>query len=146
VLPLAASAVSSYALLNHGVIASFADLTLRLQQQVTPAHRLRSLLLEALVPVDEFVDDGDPAQLRAYRQLRERIDGDLARLHAHLMHDPEARLLIEQARQDWSSADRVAAEIGSSKARSDSPPATGCIGSTCRYRRSSTASLRSSIA
>jgi diguanylate cyclase (GGDEF)-like protein len=111
VLPLAVSAVLGHLLLNRGVIASFADVAARQRYQVAPAYRLRSVLLEAVVPVDEFVDDGDPVQPAAYRALRERIETDFAALHDHLQQDPEPRTLVERSRADWTAADRIATEL-----------------------------------
>lgn len=111
VLPLALSAVLGHVLLNRGVIGTFSDVASRQRYQVAPAYRLRSALLEAVEPVDDFVDDGDPAQPPAYRLLRERIEGAFAQLLNHLQQEPEARTLAERARDDWTAADRVAAEI-----------------------------------
>jgi diguanylate cyclase (GGDEF)-like protein len=115
VLPLALSAVFSYVLLHRGVIASFADVAARHRYQVAPAYRLRSLLLETVDPVDEFIDAGDPTQIAAYRLLRERVEAAFADLHDHLQHDPEPRLLVERARDDWAAADRTATETFSAR-------------------------------
>jgi diguanylate cyclase (GGDEF)-like protein len=110
VLPLAASAVLGHLLLNRGVIASFADVAARQRYQVAPAYRLRSSLLDAVEPVDEFVDDGDATRPPAYRELRGRIEAGFADLHSHLSQDPESRTLLERARDDWTAADRAATE------------------------------------
>ncbi len=121
ILPLAASAVTGHVLLNRGVIGSFADIAARQRYQLLPTHRLRALVLDASVPVDEFVDDGDPTRPAAYRALRERIEAAFAALHDHLQHDPEPRAIVERAREDWSSADRAATEILSVRRAAGNP-------------------------
>lgn len=60
VLPLAASAVGGYVMLNRGVIASFQDVAARQRDQIDPTQRLRLLIWDAVPPLDEFVDEGDP--------------------------------------------------------------------------------------
>ena len=110
VLPLAVSAVLGHVLLSRGVIASFADVAARQRYQVVPAYRLRITLLDAVEPVDEFVDTADPTQPAAYRVLRARIEAGFADLEDHLQQDAEPRAAVERSRADWTAADRVAAE------------------------------------
>jgi diguanylate cyclase (GGDEF)-like protein len=110
VLPLAVSAVVGHLLLRRGVMAPFADVASRQRYQLGPAYRLRGALLEAVQPVDQFIDDGDPARPPAYRLLRGRIETAFAELHRQLERDPEPRLLVERARDEWTTADHLATE------------------------------------
>ena len=111
ILPLAASAVIGHFLLKRHVIAPFADVADRQRYQLTPANSLESALLEAMVPIDEFVDDGDPTQPPAYRLQRERIEAAYGELHKNLQNDLEPRTLLERSRDDWTAADAVATEL-----------------------------------
>jgi diguanylate cyclase (GGDEF)-like protein len=110
VLPLAASAVAGYVMLNRGVIASFQDVAARQRDQIDPTQRLRLLIWDAVPPLDEFMDEGDPRQPREYRALREQIETAFAGLHGRLQSDPELQTLVERARDDWTAADRLANE------------------------------------
>jgi diguanylate cyclase (GGDEF)-like protein len=110
VLPLAASALASHYLLGHGVVDAFADVAARQRYQLVPSLRLRAALLDAVEPLDEFVDDGDPQQAAAYRVLREQVETGFSDLQGRLSSDPEPFRLESRAREDWTSADRVATE------------------------------------
>jgi diguanylate cyclase (GGDEF)-like protein len=66
--------------------------------------------MEAGTPLDDFVDEGDPREPAAYRELRERIEVLYTTVHQHVRPDPEVRALVERARDDWTAADRLAAE------------------------------------
>jgi diguanylate cyclase (GGDEF)-like protein len=111
ILPLAASAMLGHILIKRGVIAPFADVADRQRFELAPAWRLRTALMDAVVPIDEFVDDGDPTQPPAYRLLRERIEAEFADLHNRLRDEPEPRTLLERSRADWTAADAVATEV-----------------------------------
>jgi diguanylate cyclase (GGDEF)-like protein len=111
ILPMAASAILGHVLLNRGVIGSFADVAARQRTQLLPTHRLRALILDAAIPVDEFVDDGDPVQPPAYHALRERVEAAFDELHRNLAAEADPRALIERAREDWAAGDKVATEI-----------------------------------
>jgi len=109
--PIAASAVGGYFFLHDGVIRSFQDVAFRQRSQIDPTQQLRLLMWDALVPVDEFVDDGNPAQPPAYRTLRARVEATFAALHEDMSDQPEAQTLVERARDDWTAADRSATEL-----------------------------------
>jgi diguanylate cyclase (GGDEF)-like protein len=111
ILPLALSTVLGYLLFDRGVIASFADVADRQRNELGPAYRLRTALMETAAPVDEFVDSGDATQPPAYRALRERIEVEFAGLHGALQNDPEPRDVVERARADWTTADAIAREL-----------------------------------
>jgi diguanylate cyclase (GGDEF)-like protein len=111
ILPMAASAVIGHVVVNRGVIGRFADVAVRQRDQLLPIHRLRALILDASVPVDEFVDLGDAMQPPVYRAVRERIEAAFAELHGHLAGEAEPLALVERAREDWAGADHIATEI-----------------------------------
>lgn len=111
ILPLLLSAGIGIFLLDRGVIAAFDDVAARQRDQISPNQDLRVLLWEAAAPVELYLDDGDPAEVAKYRDIRERVEAAFARLHRALETAPEAKTLVERAREDWSAADRVANEI-----------------------------------
>jgi diguanylate cyclase (GGDEF)-like protein len=110
VLPLAASAVGGYLMLNRGVIASFQDVAARQRDQIDPTQRLRLMIWDAVPPLDAFMDEGDPRQPHEYRAMREQIEAAFAGLHADMRSDRELQTLVERARDDWTAADRLATE------------------------------------
>lgn len=60
VLPLLAAAILVYALLNHGVIGSFHDIVFRQDAYVLAIQDLRLQITDAIIPVDEFIEDRNP--------------------------------------------------------------------------------------
>ena len=114
ILPLAISAFTGY-LLSRDVTASFQDVAARQRDQIDPTQRLRLLLVEAGTPLDDFVDEGDPRLPEAYRAVRERIELLFTAVHDRVRSDPELPALVERARDDWTAADRVAAEVLSAR-------------------------------
>jgi diguanylate cyclase (GGDEF)-like protein len=111
VLPLAVSAIGGYLLISHGVVASFQDVAARQRDQVDPTQRLRLLLWDAVTPVDDFTDEGDPRQPQAYRALRQQIEAGFSSLHNQVQSEAELRILVERARDDWTAADHLAGEV-----------------------------------
>ncbi|HEY4321512.1 MAG TPA: diguanylate cyclase [Gemmatimonadales bacterium] len=110
ILPLGASALAGYLVLDHGVIASFQDVAQRQREQIDPTQRLRLLLIGATTPLDDFMDEGDAAEPPAYRVKRGQIEATFAEVHEHLESTPELRTLVERARDDWTAADKLAGE------------------------------------
>jgi diguanylate cyclase (GGDEF)-like protein len=110
VLPLAGSAVLGYTALKLGVIVPFRDVAARARDQVDPTQRLRLLLWETVQPLDAYMDEGDPRDARAYREMRQRVEAEFAALHAQLRAQPELQALITRARDDWTAADHLATE------------------------------------
>jgi diguanylate cyclase (GGDEF)-like protein len=121
VMPLAVSAVLGHLLVSRGVMASFADVAARQRTQVAPAYRLRSALIEAIEPVDDFVVDGDPANPLAYRLARQQIESTYAELVKHLGDQPAIRTVLERSREDWTAADRAATELISVRSAAGDP-------------------------
>jgi diguanylate cyclase (GGDEF)-like protein len=110
ILPLGVSAVAGYLMLNHGVIESFQDVAARYRNQIEPVQRLSLLLWDAVVPVDEFVDEGKTSQAPAYRALRQQIEAGFAEAHANLSSGSDPSALFERALEDWTEADGLATE------------------------------------
>jgi diguanylate cyclase (GGDEF)-like protein len=119
ITPLVVSAVAGYVLLNHGVIASFQDIADRQRIQINPTQRLRLLIWDALVPVDEFVEEGNQIHQAAYRSLRAQIEAAFARLDEAMKSEPAARTLVQRARDEWTAADRYANGLISVPAQPD---------------------------
>lgn len=114
--PLFISAVGGFALLNHGVIASFDDVALRQREQSAPLQRLRILVWETLPPVDEFAERQNHVAPPTYRDVREKIEVEFAGLADAFQDEPATQALIESAHADWARADRYATEIISTAA------------------------------
>ena len=110
VLPLVISAVAGYLVFDRLVIASFQDVATRQREQIDPTQRLRLLLWDTLVPIDEYVDQGDARRGEPYRDLRQRIEAGFGEVHRAMREDAEPRLLVERALEDWTAADRLATE------------------------------------
>lgn len=110
-LPLAASAVIGFVILQRGIVADFQEVAKRQREQMYPLQRLQLDLWEATDPVLRYMSDRDPADLASYRHLRERIETGFAVLYEALSGEPAARLLVDRARADWTEADRLAGEI-----------------------------------
>ena len=109
--PLAASAVGGYVLLDRGVIVKFDDVAHRQRHQVTPLLQLRMSVWDALAPVDEYVDGGDPAKPLAYRLLRERVETAFATLISEFQNEPDILSRLERAEEEWTTADHLATEL-----------------------------------
>jgi diguanylate cyclase (GGDEF)-like protein len=110
IVPLAASAAASYWLLNHGVIDAFHDVSMRERSQVAALQELRVTILDTLAPVDEFLEDADPAHAAAYRRHRTLIETEFAALQKSFAGEADAALLA-RALEDWTVADRHATEL-----------------------------------
>ncbi len=110
VLPLAISAAAGYLMLDHGVIAAYRDVAARQRNLIDPAQRLQIALLEADDQIGDYLATDDLAHLNAYRGDRKQIEADFVRLHGQLAAEPDAQMLVERARSDWSEADRVVSE------------------------------------
>ncbi len=110
-LPLAASAVLGFYFLNHGVIDSYTDIAYRLHKQIAPIQALRLEMQEALVPVDEFLEDGAATHAAAYRTARSNIESHFADLATSLDTSSNFKSLLVRAREGWTVADKHALEI-----------------------------------
>jgi diguanylate cyclase (GGDEF)-like protein len=110
VLPLATSAVFGYLKLHKGVLGEFQDVAMRQRQELDPTQHLRLLLVEATDPVDAFIDDGDAREPGAYRELRSQIESLFVALGSRLRDTTALATQIGRARDDWTSADRLAGE------------------------------------
>ncbi|PQA88906.1 GGDEF domain-containing protein [Hyphococcus luteus] len=110
-VPLVLSSIAGYWFLNHGVIDAFHDVSMRERKQVAVSQNLRILIWDTLVPVDEYVEEGDPALASSYRDFSSRIETDFAVLHENLGADEEALTMAERARADWTVADRLARDL-----------------------------------
>ncbi len=109
--PLGVSLVAGYLLLSHGVIAPFHDVASRHGSQMAPLQQQRLTIWETLAPVDEYVEDGDPLHIPAYRHLRQAIETGFASLHEALRDEPEKQAVLVRAREDWADADRFATDL-----------------------------------
>jgi diguanylate cyclase (GGDEF)-like protein len=110
-VPFMVSAILGYVVLHRGLLADFQDVAVRQRDQITPTQRLQLELWEANDPIDLYLDDSDPAEAAEYRVLREKIEASFAHVHAAMQAEPEARILVERARADWTEADKVAAKV-----------------------------------
>ena len=68
--PILLSAGVGFVLLDRGVIAPIHDIAFRQRQQIEPVQKLRVLVWDTLIPVDEYVEDGNPLHVDGYRSSR----------------------------------------------------------------------------
>jgi hypothetical protein len=99
-LPLAASAIGGFALLEAGVMRPLNDIAVRQRQQIAPVQALRVLIWDGLAPVDEFVDEGGGHRPGLYRALRVQVETKFASLHQKLASEPGTVTLLKRARDD----------------------------------------------
>ncbi len=111
ILPLALSAVVGYVILDRDVMAPFHDVATRQRTHIDPTQRLQLRLWESAVPLDLYLDSGDPRDRESFRAARQRVETGFAELHAALASEPKVRPMVERAHADWSEADRVATEL-----------------------------------
>ncbi|WP_370320754.1 GGDEF domain-containing protein [Oricola sp.] len=126
--PILLSAGVGFVLLDRGVIAPIHDIAFRQRQQIEPVQKLRVLVWDTLIPVDEYVEDGNPLHVDGYRKLRADIESELAGLRQSLGDVPSAQALIERAQQSWSDADRVATSLMASKSEGGSATTVAALG------------------
>ena len=119
--PLTISAIAGYVLLDRGVIAPVHDVAFRLREEIGPVQQLRVLVWDAVVPVDEYVEEGNPVHQEAYRSLRAHIEGGFAGLVETVAGDAAAASLLQRARESWADADEHATELISVQAAADDP-------------------------
>ena len=123
VVPLLFSAGVGYLVLDRGVVAPIHDVAMRQRTQIAPAQHLQVLIWDTLIPVDEYVEEGNPVHPEAYRHLRTRIESGMAELFAAVERDPAAKVLLERARANWTAADGYATELISVPMQPDEPRA-----------------------
>ncbi|MCP1197840.1 diguanylate cyclase [Notoacmeibacter sp. MSK16QG-6] len=110
-LPVAFAAGGGFLLLHHGVIAPVDDVADRQRRQITPLQRLNILIWDAVIPVDEHLEDPNTAHLNGYRNFREEIETEFARVMGAVGDIPSVQALIERARQSWTDADDIAGRL-----------------------------------
>jgi len=110
VLPLVASSLGGFAILHYGVVASFQDVAGRQRDQIDPTQRLRLLMWDAVVPVDDYLDEGDSRKRQAYRDQRQQIEAAFTAVHRSVESESGLRTEVERARDDWTQADHLATE------------------------------------
>ncbi|HTI85612.1 MAG TPA: diguanylate cyclase [Alphaproteobacteria bacterium] len=111
VVPLAVSAVVGYVTLSRGVVAGFADVATRQRDQLGPTHHLQLLLCDSLRPLEAWIDAGIPTSVTHYRDLRQQVGSDFEALREGLKSEPALQPLLDRARDDWVSADRLGEAI-----------------------------------
>lgn len=111
ILPLVLSAVGGYVVLDRSVMSAFMDVAMRQRGQIDPTQRLQLRLWESAVPLNLYLDSGDPRERDNFRGARQSIDAGFAGLQSVLASEPKARQLVERANADWSEADRIATEL-----------------------------------
>ncbi|MFV0276353.1 MAG: HAMP domain-containing protein, partial [Parahaliea sp.] len=109
--PAVISVFIGFWLLDRGVIASYADVSHRMHNQIAPVQRLRLHIQSAVVPVDEYLEDRQPQHVPAYRLLRQSIEEDYVSLATSLNGERQLLELLQRSRQDWTAADERASAL-----------------------------------
>ena len=111
VLPLLLSAFLGYHLLNRTVIADYQDVAGRQRNQINPAQDLQLTMLQAEIPLEEYLATGRPEDLRAYRSMLQEIDRGFVQLSAQLRNDADLANLLSRAHEDWRAVENTVTDI-----------------------------------
>lgn len=121
--PLTASAVLGQLVLNRGVVEAFHDVTERQRNELGPLQNLRILMWDAVVPINEYINEGGTQRPLLYRELRSRIEADFVSLRLQFGDDPEAQQHLDRAVASWQLADTLATELATGFVAPDDPEA-----------------------
>lgn len=100
---LAAAAVGQFYLLPR-LIEPTEEIVRELTEEMEPVRRLQMLLLQAAMPVNDYLIHGDAAERRRFAQLRQRVERAFKEASPEQYALEEERALIRAARAEWLQA------------------------------------------
>lgn len=100
---LAAAAVGQFYLLPR-LIEPTEEIVRELTEEMEPVMRLQMLLLQAAMPVNDYLIHGDAAERRRFAQLRQRVERAFKEASPEQYALEEERALIRAARAEWLQA------------------------------------------
>lgn len=107
---LLAAAVGQFYLLPR-LIGPLDDILRELTEETVPVIRLQTALLQATVPVHDYLINGDPDERRQFAQLRDRVERAFDEASAGQLMLKQERVLMGAARSEWARALRLGEEL-----------------------------------
>jgi diguanylate cyclase (GGDEF)-like protein len=127
ILPLVLSIVFGYYLLSHTVIADYQDVSRRQREQIEPLHHLQIAILQADVPLDEYLVTARPESLLFYRSLLQGIETDIVALSQQFKPQSAHATLLQGAHADWKAAELSASDTLAYKKSGDQAQETQAL-------------------
>lgn len=100
---LAAAAVGQFYLLPR-LIEPLEDIVRELTEEMEPVTRLQMVLLQAAMPVNDYLIHGDSGKRRQFVQLHQRVERAFREASPERYTLAEERALIRAARAEWLQA------------------------------------------
>lgn len=122
-VPIIVSSGGGFFLLKNGVIEPMHDIVHRQSVQIVPAQKLRILIWDTLLPVDEYLEEGDQGYRASYRLHRTQIESGFAELTKVVEGDPSVQTVVKRAWENWMAADGYATDLFSEPVQPGSPRA-----------------------
>ena len=100
---LLAAAVGQFYLLPR-LIEPLDDIVRELTEEMVPMMHLQTALLQAAMPVNDYLINGDPDERRQFAQLRQGVERAFDEVSPERFTLAEERALIGAARAEWAQA------------------------------------------
>jgi diguanylate cyclase (GGDEF)-like protein len=117
--PLLVSGITGYLILHRDVIPHLQKTLSRQNDQIAPTQRLRLLIWSSASSVEGFAENGNAAQVRAYKAAQAEIAETFAALQPRMQRDLELAALFYKAHQNWLDADSLASEVVARRSPAD---------------------------
>lgn len=103
-LPFLGAAAVGQGYLLPRLVEPLEDILRELVEEMEPATRLQMALLQAPMPVNDYLVHGNPNERRQFAQLRQRVERAFRDAEPERFTLAEERALIEAARAEWEQA------------------------------------------
>jgi len=100
---LVAAAVGQFYLLPR-LIEPLSDIVRELTEEMVPVMHLQTALLQAAMPVNDYLINGNPDERRQFAQRRQRVEQALKEASPDQLTPAAERALIGSARAEWAQA------------------------------------------
>ncbi len=103
-LPLLVAAAVGQSYLLPRLIGLLEDIVREFTEEMEPVMSLQTALLQAAMPVNDYLIHGDPDERRQFAQLRQRVERAFEEASPEQFTLAEERTLIGSARAEWAQA------------------------------------------
>ncbi|MHB1291566.1 MAG: ATP-binding protein [Sulfuricella sp.] len=103
-LPFLVAAIVGQFYLLPRLIEPLEDIVRELAEEMEPVTHMQMLLLQAAMPVNDYLINGDTDELRQFEQLRQRVERAFQEASPERFTLAEERALIGSARVEWAQA------------------------------------------
>lgn len=107
---LMAAAMGQFYLLPR-LIEPFDDIVRELTEEMEPIMRLQMTLLQASMPINDYLIHGDQDERRQFAKLHQRVERAFKKASPERFTLPEERALIEHAHEEWEQALRLGEQL-----------------------------------